>query len=282
MKKSILVIAIVLLVTAIKAQNSSVYTNTGTVNTVPSSGDGILGVGTSIPQATLQVNGLPNEDHLFRVQSSGSTKFMIHKNGAISTGRYLNDMKNPADIAHFYNPDANSAFVRVEAKASNAYFIADGKDFGSGMIMENHGDAKTFMYWSPGNHGGGLAIDEMGTAGEEVFIANGNVGIGSYQVYDGYKLSVNGKIRAKEIQVRTDWADFVFEKDYQLMPLAEVADFIQDNKHLPGIPSAAEVEEDGVDLGEANKLLLQKIEELTLHLIEMDKKVKALEAAGTK
>ncbi len=93
-----------------------------------------------------------------------------------------------------------------------------------------------------------------------------------------YKLTVNGKILAKEIVVETNWSDFVFEKDYDLMPLSEVEKYINLHKHLPDVPSASEVEKNGVALGQTQSLLLQKIEELTLYTIEMNKQLELLKA----
>ncbi|SUJ02434.1 Uncharacterised protein [Sphingobacterium spiritivorum] len=88
------------------------------------------------------------------------------------------------------------------------------------------------------------------------------------------RLEVNGNIRAKEIKVETtNWPDYVFEEDYRLTPLTEIESFIKANKHLPDIPSAQQIAEDGMSVGEMNKLLLKKVEELTLHLIEKDKKI---------
>ncbi len=95
-------------------------------------------------------------------------------------------------------------------------------------------------------------------------------------------LSVNGTILAKEVKVSTDasdWPDFVFEPDYNLKPLSEVENYILTNKHLPDIPSAAQMEEQGVNLAKMNKLLLQKVEELTLYQIEKDKEVKKIKEA---
>ncbi|PYF74206.1 hypothetical protein [Pedobacter nutrimenti] len=99
----------------------------------------------------------------------------------------------------------------------------------------------------------------------------GNFGIGITNPTE--KLAVNGNIRAKEVKVEnTNWPDYVFAKDYVLPSLKETEKHIQEKGHLPGIPSAQEVKSSGVDLGEMNAKLLKKIEELTLYLIEKEKK----------
>ncbi|TKC04717.1 hypothetical protein FA048_18700 [Pedobacter polaris] len=103
------------------------------------------------------------------------------------------------------------------------------------------------------------------------FINGGNVGIGTATPNE--KLSVNGKIRAHEIKVETaNWPDYVFEDDYNITSLTELEKYIKENKHLPEMPSAKEAEANGVELGEMNKLLLKKVEELTLLLIDQNKK----------
>ncbi len=114
----------------------------------------------------------------------------------------------------------------------------------------------------------------MGTT----FFKDGSLGVGTVNANSTYKLSVNGKVRAKEVRVDTNWADFVFENDYALPALSEVERHITENKHLPGIPSAAEVEAEGVELGTISSKLLQKIEELTLYVIAQEKRIEALEA----
>jgi hypothetical protein len=91
-------------------------------------------------------------------------------------------------------------------------------------------------------------------------------------------LDVNGTIKATEIKVEAKTADFVFEEDYQLKSLEEVEQFVQENKHLPDVPSAKQMEEDGVGLAEMNKLLLQKVEELTLYSIEQQNNLKKKQA----
>ncbi len=92
-------------------------------------------------------------------------------------------------------------------------------------------------------------------------------------------LTVDGKIACKEVIVLiTNWADFVFDKNYKLMPLKEVETYIQANKHLPNVPSANDVEtSNGIDVAKTQTVLLQKIEELTLYLIEQNKRLEAIE-----
>jgi len=84
------------------------------------------------------------------------------------------------------------------------------------------------------------------------------------------------KIKAKEIKIETGWADFVFDEEYSLRSINDVELFIQKNRHLPDIPTAKEVEDNGVNLGEMNTKLLQKIEELTLYVIDLQKQVDGL------
>lgn len=97
-----------------------------------------------------------------------------------------------------------------------------------------------------------------------------------------YKMAIGGGILTEKVRVATNgttfWADFVFDKDYKLRPLSEVESYIKVNKHLPEIPSTAEVTKDGIDLAQTQALLLQKVEELTLYVIEQDKKIKKLES----
>ncbi|MNL11807.1 hypothetical protein D3C87_1326570 [compost metagenome] len=107
----------------------------------------------------------------------------------------------------------------------------------------------------------------------------GNVGIGTTDP-KGYKLAVAGNMVAESVKVslQANWPDYVFARDYKLPTLQETEKHIQDKGHLPGIPSAAEVKANGVDLGEMNAKLLQKIEELTLHLIEIKKENQSIKS----
>lgn len=101
---------------------------------------------------------------------------------------------------------------------------------------------------------------------------DGSVGIGT-STPGIYKLAVEGTIGARKVKVtQAAWADFVFQDHYKLPSIAELEKYIERNKHLPDVPSEKEVLKNGIDLGEMNAKLLQKIEELTLYIIQMNKR----------
>ena len=108
---------------------------------------------------------------------------------------------------------------------------------------------------------------------------SGNVGIGAHDT-KGYKLAVNGNAIFTKVVVKsyTNWPDYVFHANYRLRPLSEVEQYIKQYGHLPEVPSAAEFEKNGIDVGDNQATLLKKIEELTLYVIEQNKKIQALEA----
>jgi len=109
---------------------------------------------------------------------------------------------------------------------------------------------------------------------------NGNVGIGTTSPDN--KLDVMGIIRANEVIVETGWADYVFEDDYKLESLEKVESFIKENKHLPNVPSAKEVQEKGAHVAELMTSMMAKIEELTLHAIKQQKEIDELKKVLTK
>jgi len=112
-------------------------------------------------------------------------------------------------------------------------------------------------------------------AGQSQF--NGDMWVASANVY------VNGEIHAKKFRATYNpWPDYVFDPDYELPGLCEIEHFVTTNRHLPGLPPAAQVEEEGFELAEMNGLLLKKIEELTLYLIDQQKEINALKEKMTR
>ena len=128
---------------------------------------------------------------------------------------------------------------------------------------------------SPTNPGYDKSYVEI-ISGKGLMVSSGRVGIGTTTPDE--LLSVKGTIHSKEVKVDMNFLpDYVFKPGYHLPTLAEVKSYIDKNSHLPEIPSAQEVEKNGLNLGEMNKLLLKKVEELTLYLIEKDQKDEALQ-----
>jgi hypothetical protein len=107
---------------------------------------------------------------------------------------------------------------------------------------------------------------------------DGNIGVGT-TAPGTFKLAVEGKVGAREFRVTSvnPWPDYVFHNNYQLKNLYALESYIRQNNHLPNIPTAQEVKQNGIELGQMNAKLLEKIEELTLYIIELNKKIDTLE-----
>ncbi|SUJ02445.1 Uncharacterised protein [Sphingobacterium spiritivorum] len=203
---------------------------------------GYVGIGTSNPQTQLEV-GPPSSD-----VSAG----IFHSTGGQAWGHVLalvtdNGFDNPKLLFSYRNKAKHWAIGGGHASTSFSIW----EDGGDGVYGSGFGNARFTI------------------------LPEGNVGIGTDVPTE--KLSVKGNIRAKEIKVETaNWPDYVFEEEYKLTPLTEVETFIKANKHLPDVPSAKEIDEEGLSLGEMNKLMMKKIEELTLYLIEKGKQQQIL------
>lgn len=114
-------------------------------------------------------------------------------------------------------------------------------------------------------------------------LPSGNVLIGkTSQTNSNYMLDVNGNVRASQVTVNTTGADYVFDPGYSLMSLPDLEKYLQSRHHLPGIASAQEMSERGLDVGETQKLLLQKVEELTLYMLAQQKQIGQLERQNKK
>ena len=155
-----------------------------------------------------------------------------------------------------------------------------GLNFWRPFAAGNPNPGNNFLFLSDAT--GNVGINTNNTKAK--LTVNGNVMIGDPATLNlpaGYKLYVETGILTEKVKVAVkntaNWSDYVFAKDYQLKKLEEVEKYIAANKHLPNVPSADEVVKEGIDLGKMDAKLLEKIEELTLYIIELNKKVKVLE-----
>jgi hypothetical protein len=216
---------------------------------------GNVGIATSAPVSTFQVN-------------STISKFSVGGAGGP-------DLNYGTSYIGF-----NAARIGTGSASSNWTIDGDGSHNGGGVI---YSDVAGTVYITPIVSTGAttqtLADADIKSKAALRVSGTGNVGIGTtdYGAWtlnnSTYKLAVGGSMIATAVTVKlvANWPDYVFKKDYTLPSLTDVKTYIDQNQHLPEIPSAQQMEKEGVNLGEMNKLLLKKVEELTLYLIEKDK-----------
>jgi hypothetical protein len=196
-----------------------------------------------------------------------TAKMVILDNGNVGIGtaspsRPLYVLTPSSDMAMFKNTGTNNVSIAV---ANNTGQMS----LGIGAITPHPYIWSTTGNFFIGNDGDpSLFVSGM---------AHGNVGIGTMDT-KGYKLAVNGNAVFNKVVVKAtiNWPDYVFHANYSLRPLSEVEQYINQYHHLPEVPSADEVEKNGLDVGDNQATLLKKIEELTMYVIEQQKEIKAL------
>ena len=185
-----------------------------------------------------------------------------------------------------------SSTFHVKSLGGNTYMSIEktSSAYEGGFQFRNNGHIDFFFYSDNATdalklQAGSLIGEEDSAPRIEVPVNNknlyfalsgGNVGIGTRLTSD-YRLAVDGKIGAREVNVNTDaWSDYVFADDYKLPSLETIGRFIKQYRHLPDVPTAEEVKLNGIDLGATDALLLKKIEDLTLYMIEIKNENEAL------
>ena len=229
--------------------------------------DGNMGIGISTPQYPLDVLGtMKSTTGLFNNVGIGTTNPQYTLD-VIGSGRFTGEF-----VVSGANNDGGSKAISIENPSKTGaeqatiwrFYNMAGSLYGNSFQIWNYG-----VNGSAGCNNGGLCANRF------TITDNGNVGIGT--MFPGVKLDVIGHIRATEVRVCLDQGcDFVFDKDYNLMPLNELSEFISANKHLPEVAPAAIMESEGINLSEMNAKLLQKVEELTLYVIDLQKQIDEL------
>ncbi|NII83291.1 MULTISPECIES: hypothetical protein [unclassified Pedobacter] len=212
-----------------------------------------------------------------------SLRFAIFGSRLISSGAFsvpgigINTNSFNNNELHIYGNSPSATNLILSANYENIYrWKFKTTDRGNAIDLDivgtNGGDQEEqVIKFSPSFSG----RPELSFMNDWLVVNNGNIGMGT--VTPSERLAVNGKIRAREIKVEaTNWPDYVFEEGYKVGKLEELESYIKANRHLPEIPTTKEAESNGVELGAMNKLLLKKIEELTIHLIEKDKQINSL------
>jgi hypothetical protein len=208
-----------------------------------------VGIGTTSPAATLHVKGTQRVD--------GST--LNNGDVSVNEGTLTITSTGSIDRIALNRISSSSQRSRIAFRHNGAERWALGTDF-----QENNSN--------------NFFISRAGSFIPPFFVSSaGHVGINTNKPDPNFALSVNGRIRAKKVILETTWADYVFEEGYKLVPLKELEQYIKQHKHLPEIPSATEVETNGADVNELLKKQMQKIEELTLYVIELNKKIEELQ-----
>ncbi|PRX57200.1 fibronectin type III domain-containing protein [Flagellimonas meridianipacifica] len=168
----------------------------------------------------------------------------------------------------------NTTVTGLSAATNYTFTLAVGDAAGNSTSAS---DSATTNIAGSGNPPAGDA-DWSAGSGNDIYYNNGDVAIGRTSVPNGYKLAVDGNLRAREVRVdQENWPDYVFEDDYGLPSLEEIQKHITEKGHLPNMPSAKQVEAHGIELGKMDRLLLEKIEELTLYILMQQKRIEELE-----
>ncbi|WP_205945796.1 hypothetical protein [Pedobacter frigiditerrae] len=198
----------------------------------------------------------------------------LNPRAKIDVATYINDGVLGSVLGRLVEGDDTGSGTFVGLRGFGTQSALNGKSFAIEHSFYGETNSSISFYRGNSRTGGYLTFSTNSNYETMRIDPNGNVGIGTTTPNE--KLAVNGKIRAKEIKVEPNpatWPDYVFESDYKVGTLEELESYVKINKHLPEMPTAKEVAANGLELGEMNKLLLKKVEELTLHLIEKDKQL---------
>ncbi len=267
--------------------------------------DGNLGIGTHTPETPLDVAGVmrssstvPELELYDTAAAENRIEASLRENGnIIYLESYWGDLR-------FRSGDAGTPSTRmtVDGPTGNIgigtttpvekLHIINGTDVtgtGGGLIqLGNSSDLNMGIDENEiqARNNGATSTLMMQRAGGNLLLCgleNGSVGIGvssSANIPVGYLLAVDGNVIAEEVRVELSgsWPDYVFQDDYQLPTVEELKESIEKNGHLPGVPSAKEIENDGLHLGDMQKRMMEKIEELTLYVIQLSEENQAIKA----
>lgn len=262
-------------------------TGAGLTNFMVLTYQGRMGLGTDTPDQLLTISDDNSPVFRFDQSGGGALDFELYtrpngdlffRGGDDDTGAGLTDFMTLTHQGRLgVGTDTPDQLLTI-SNSSNPVFRFDrsaGSEWDMEMSLEDEGN----LFFRGGADDTGVGLSNF-----MVLTGAGKLAIGTTSTPDAlgasdlstYTLYAAGGILTEEMRVRTGWADYVFQKDYDMKPLEEVESYIEGEGRLPGMPSAAEVEADGLELGDMTVRQQEKIEELFLRMIEMDKTLKAL------
>lgn len=228
-------------------------------------GDVGIGTGIPVPLAKLEVRGTGT--------TSSTNTFILRNN----YGDTLLRMRDDGRMGIGYNGNTFGRQLNLGGAGIN-FYTANEAAFGGAVFPTD----TSLVLWSNSNSNNYLVLQpSWGNTGIGTYTPNAKlhlngtmlIGNNSQRTATGYSLSVDGKVIAEDFTTlnSTAWPDYVFEKDYPLMSLQQVKQYIDSYKHLPGVPDAATIEKNGFRLGEMVKKLVEKTEELTVYILELER-----------
>jgi hypothetical protein len=274
-------------------------------NDISNANSGNVGIGTNSPFYKLEVNGngaffgttvsygFNGQQFVFgggALRLTSAASGTVNHSILIDGNQVQSYYTDAGSIDEFSNPlllnalGGNVGIGTASPLPNSKFTLQTDGDYATAMTIRNPSGSASFETYVGGPiNGNTISLGTQGNMPIAIFTnganrlfinAAGNVGIGTDN--PTYKLSVRGNIRSNEVVVETGWADYVFADDYKLISLEDVESFIRQNKHLPNIPSAAEIEKNGLHVGDVQKRMMEKIEELTLYVIELKKEIEQL------
>ncbi len=277
-------------------QFRDLYVNNGKGSTIAffQGGSGNVGIGTTNPSNTLEIKGAANQLRLTSTGTEADIRYVPTSGHAWQVGV----APTAPNSFQFYEEGANISQLTIKeggnvglGTTTPINQLTLTKDLGiqcaanvnAHKLYASPSNTRTIRFdCSSTDSTGGWEFYNSNNSKSLMYVRqSGIVSIGTTYSNSAYKLAVGGKIIAEEVLVKLQsdiWPDYVFKKEYKMKTLNDLEKYVNTNNHLPGIPSANEVKKEGISIGEMQTKQMEKIEELTLYMLQMNKEIQNLKA----
>lgn len=240
-----------------------------------------VGIGTTGPQGRLHILGEENNGTVAALTVQSGTQYLRMDGNEIDGSGTIYLQNNSTSNIGMVN-GGGLVGIGTNGPATKLHVVGSENDGTTATLTVQSGSQKLIMDGNEIDGSGSILIQN--NSANNIYLANGGgrvgIGVGGGDLVGNYRLYVDNGIMTERVRVAVrgtgNWADYVFADDYDLKSLENVEKFVQKNKHLPNIPSAQQVVDEGYELNEMDAKLLEKIEELYLHTIQLNKENKQL------